>query len=1013
MDTKSLSELLKGTMDPNQRNEAENKLSEVYKMIGFGPAILQLVMASEVELPVRQAAVIYLKNMVGSSWKYRDASLFDTEKSGATGDPVPFSVHEQDRAFIRENIVDASVHAPEIIRIQLAVCISEMVKHDFPARWPQIVDKISIYLQTPEPANWLGALLCLYQLVKNYEYKKLEERNPLRDAMTLLLPQIYSVLVQLMPDDSSDSVAVQKQILKIYFALTQYVLPLDLISKDMFAKWMEILRQITESDVPSHTLQVAEEDRPQLIWWKRKKWALHTLTRLFERYGSPGSVTKEYKEFAEWYLETFSSGILAAMLKNLDQFRTGVYVSPRVIQQGLNYINTAVSQALSWKLIKPHMVQIIRDIIFPLMSYSEADAELWSTDPYEYIRIKFDIFEDFVSPMTAAKRLLDSACKKRKEMLQQTMALLLEIIQAPGTTPSQKDGALHMIGTMAEILLKKPMYKDQMEKFLVEFVFKEFASPHGHLRARSCWVLHYFSDVKYQNDAVLAEAFRLTVESLLHDKEVPVKVEAAIALQMMLTSKGDAAKKYLEPRIKEIALELLQIIRDTENDDLTTVMQKIICEYTEQVVPVAVDICQHMVGTFAQVLETADAGDEKAITAMGLLNTVETVLNVMEERTEVHQALEPIVLQAIHHIFTNSIMEFYEEAMSLSCDLTTKHVSENMWKMLGVMYTVFTRDAFDYFSDLMPALHNYITVDTPAFLSNPDYMMVMYNMSKTMLEAEPGEDPQCHAAKLLEVILLQCKGHNIDQVVPVFVELMLNRLTREVKTSELRTMCLQVIIAALYYNPDLLMSILEKMQMPGGAGSVAGHFVKQWIADTDCFMGLHDRKMCILGLCHLMQMKNQEAVCSHAQQIVPSCLLLFDGLKRAYASRSKDSNDGDGDSNDDGDESELLGSDEDETDEDKNKQGFNKSSIDNNDDDSDDDDDAYEETSLEAYTTPIDAEDSPVDEYSIFTNILLSLQTSDAAWYHQLTGHLSEAQNKALNDVLVLANQRLAARGGK
>jgi hypothetical protein len=27
----------------------------------------------------------------------------------------------------------------------------------------------------------------------------------------------------------------------------------------------------------------------------------------------------------------------------------------------------------------------------------------------------------------------------------------------------------------------------------------------------------------------------------------------------------------------------------------------------------------------------------------------------------VHAALEPVVLQAIHHIFTNSIMEFYEE----------------------------------------------------------------------------------------------------------------------------------------------------------------------------------------------------------------------------------------------------------------------------------------------------------------------------------------------------------------
>ena len=156
---------------------------------------------------------------------------------------------------------------------------------------------------------------------------------------------------------------------------------------------MEVLRVIAESDVPAHTLQVDEEERPGLIWWKRRKWSLHTLTRLFERYGSPGSVTKEYKEFAEWYLKTFSGGILTSMLKNLDQFRRKVYVSPRVMQQALNYINTAISHSHSWKLIKPHMLQIIQDIVFPLMSYSESDAELWDADPYEYIRIKFDIFE--------------------------------------------------------------------------------------------------------------------------------------------------------------------------------------------------------------------------------------------------------------------------------------------------------------------------------------------------------------------------------------------------------------------------------------------------------------------------------------------------------------------------------------------------------------------------------------------------------------------------------------------
>ena len=82
------------------------------------------------------------------------------------------------------------VGAPDIIRIQLAVCVSQIVKHDFPRRWPQIVDKIFINLQNPDPSGWLDSLLCLYQLVNNYEYKKAEERGPLKDAMKMLLPQL-------------------------------------------------------------------------------------------------------------------------------------------------------------------------------------------------------------------------------------------------------------------------------------------------------------------------------------------------------------------------------------------------------------------------------------------------------------------------------------------------------------------------------------------------------------------------------------------------------------------------------------------------------------------------------------------------------------------------------------------------------------------------------------------------------------------------------------------------------
>ena len=291
-------------------------------------------MDNSVEMPVRQAAAIYMKNQVVSNWADKAPPA-----SGQVGVQLLFSIHEQDRAMIREAIVDAIVMAPELLRVHLGVCVNHIIKHDFPNRWTQIVDKIAVYLQTPDASGWMGALVALYQLVKNFEYKNNEDRTPLLEAMKLLSPIMYQSFVHLMPDPSEQSVLLQKQMLKIFYALVQYSLPLSLLTKDVFTQWMEIFRQIVDRDVPPETNNIDVDERPELAWFKAKKWAVRILTRLFERYGSPGNVHKEYKDFAEWYIKTFSHGIIQVILKILEQYGNKVYVPPRVLQQALNYLN--------------------------------------------------------------------------------------------------------------------------------------------------------------------------------------------------------------------------------------------------------------------------------------------------------------------------------------------------------------------------------------------------------------------------------------------------------------------------------------------------------------------------------------------------------------------------------------------------------------------------------------------------------------------------------------------------
>uniref|UniRef100_A0A8C5DJT8 Importin N-terminal domain-containing protein n=1 Tax=Gouania willdenowi TaxID=441366 RepID=A0A8C5DJT8_GOUWI len=809
--------------------------------------------------------VIYLKNMITQHWSDGDGSGTET--------PVN-NIPEEDRQFIRDNIVEAIIHSPERIRVQLTTCIHHMIKHDYPGKWTTIVDKIGFYLQSDNSAGWLGILLCLYQLVKNYEYKKPEERQPLVAAMHIFMPMLKDRFIQLLPDHSSDSVLIQKQIFKILYALFQYNLPLELINRQNLTEWMEILKTVVDRDVPPETMQIDEDERPELPWWKCKKWALHILARLFERYGSPGNTTKEYAEFADLFLKEYAVPAQQVLLKVLYQYKENQYVAPRVLQQTLNYINQGIAHAITWKNLKPHIQGIIQDVVFPLMCYTDSDEELWQEDPYEYIRMKFDVFEDFISATTAAQTLLFTACNKRKEVLQKTMGFCYQILTDPATDFRKKDGALHMIGSLAEILLKKKIYKGQMEFMLQNHVFPLFRSELGYMRARACWVLHYFCEVKFKSDQNLQTALELTRLCLINDNEMPVKVEAAIALQVLISNQ-EKAKEYITPFIRPVMQALLQIVRETENDDLTNVIQKMICEYSEEVTPIAVEMTQHLAMTFNQVIQTGpdeEGGDDKAVTAMGILNTIDTLLSVVEDHKE---------------------------------------------------------------------------------------------------------------------------------VVPLFVASALERLTREVKTSELRTMCLQVAIAALYYSPPLLLNTLENLRFPNNTEPITNHFITQWLKDVDCFLGLHDRKMCILGLCALIDLDHRpQAINQVAGQLLPAAILLFSGLKRAYACRAEHEND-----EDDDDEG---GEDEDEA----GKAMLAKHAGEDGDDEDWEEDDA-EETALEGYTTAVDDDDNFVDEYQIFKAILQNIQNRDPAWYQALTQVLDEEQGKQLHDIGTLADQRRAAHESK
>lgn len=987
-------------------------------MIGFYPSLLQLVI-TDVELPIRQAAAIYLKNSILSHW--------NEKKSG-----MEFSIHDKDREIIRDSIIDAIVIADDLIASHLAVCINHIIKHD----GPEIVKKVPMYLQAPDSKYWMGALLALHQLVKVYEYKNAEGRMPLDEAMRVFLPLTYTRCVQLLPDNSERSVLIQKQIMKIFHGFVLNTLPLDIITRDVFTQWVQVFLAILERPVPDSTNQLPYDERDELIWWKCKKWVVHILSRIFERYGSPENVDKKYQEFAGFYIKTFSPPVIGQLLKILEQEGNKQYVDPRVLRMTLNYFNTAVDHSFTWKIIKPHMILIVQSILFPLMCHSEQDADLWSTDPQEYIRLRYDPLADYISPVAAAQKLLHTCCARRKDMLQKILAFVVQVLNDGNAEPQMKDGALHIVGSIANILLKKKMYQDQIEDLLVTYAFPYFQSPHGYLRARACWVLSYFAQTKFQQESNSITALQSVEACLLNEKELPVKVQAALCLQSLASSQ-ERLQKLIENSIAPITFSLLSLIRETENEDLTACLQKFVCFYPEQMVVIAVEMVQHLAQTFYQLLETKeDESDDKALTAMGLMHTIDTILTVTEDRKDIESQLERIVVPIVFRIYQEELMDLYEEALTLICTMSSNNISPDLWRIYELMYQVFKKEGFEYFDDMMPALHNFITVDPASFVSNRNHVLAMYDMCKTVMNNDSDEEVESYAAKILECMILQFKGQ-IDDCIKPFVELVLDRLTREVKNTSLKTICLQVVIAAFYYNPILLLDILEGLQPINSNRSLFSHFLHQWLNDTSSFVGLHDRKMCVLGLITLMALspeKRPSVINEACPRIVPTILELLKDLKLAYKSKANAEKADDSDlesEEDDEEEVEELDDDEDHVSGTEYFRSIVKkvgssfpitsthiedidADVDDDDDEeeySDDEDDEFNQTQLESYSTTLDNDDTDVDEYVAFKETLEMIQRKDPNWYNALMQSVDSERQRILQEVFVLANQRKAAAG--
>lgn len=125
-----LVQCLQGTLDatPAVRVSAETAIKQASNQVGFGPALVKIVLRFDVPYGLRQLGAVILKKYVKEHWQ-------EGEK-GFVGPLVAASDKEEIKRLLPEGLADGQGK----IRTAVGMAIAAIARTDWPQDWPQLMD---------------------------------------------------------------------------------------------------------------------------------------------------------------------------------------------------------------------------------------------------------------------------------------------------------------------------------------------------------------------------------------------------------------------------------------------------------------------------------------------------------------------------------------------------------------------------------------------------------------------------------------------------------------------------------------------------------------------------------------------------------------------------------------------------------------------------------------------------------------------------------------------------------
>lgn len=874
----SLLECFSGTLEPSQqiRQRAELELRQLSTTPGFLGACLDII-SSDVYGPCRKAAAVYFKNRVVRYWNHPENRIDDGEK------PV-----------IKDRILPVMVSVDHQTQQQLIPVLRVLVSFEYPKKWPSLLADTAKLLQNHDSAALLYiGVLSFSEIARYYRWISNKEReHDLDPIIQEVFPHLLNLGNVLLAQEITESSAeILKLIIKTYKFVTYYDLPRVLQTTEALASWGQFHVEVIQKNPPAYVLSsnLSENERGQFNISKCYKWSVASIERLFRRYASKDLSSKmKYDNFRATFVSEFIPPLMSMYLSIIESWCNGDRWLPHLaLYHLLEFLSHCVTQKETWTILSPYFETIVSHFIYPLLCPSDDTLETFENDPVDYINSKLDCFDD-VAPDVAALGLLVTLVTKRKKLTLDTIVTfatskLNDLLQQQETleVAKRKEGALRLIGGISHLLIApKSPYMSQMETFLKSLVLPNLSSHHQFLQARTLDVCSKFADLPFEDMEALSVLFHGILKPLSSDSSetsLPVLLESALAIQAFIQI--PQFREVLSQIILPTMSKLLELANEIDNDAVSTVMQECVENFNEQLQPFGVDLMKNIVGQFMRLaVEVNEAANidvdefaddfvdpsDKVMAAIGLLNTMITVLLSFENSKEICYKLEETFSPAIEYVLSNGLDDFLAEVGELieNSIFLLRGVSPMMWKNFGYLVDSFSSGiALMYAEELSQCLKNYMVFGSAELAQKPEAVVSLVEIINSIVlgdEDAVGYNDLVLAFELAQTLVLSLESNSVS-LIPKLLDIVLPVIVRDssdnkhTKNDAMSVGKNNLIIACLTYDPSHTLAHLHQY-------NYSFKFFEEWFDSISRLKRVYDIKLSILGLLSLAN--HNEAILS-------------------------------------------------------------------------------------------------------------------------------------------------------